>query len=90
MTDYVISLAGGIVAGIIFFGGLALTVSKLPHLKYPAFTALISLVLRTAAAMAAIYLVMDGKWQRALCALFGFLAVRLVMSAKYAIERKEV
>lgn len=78
------SVLGGTVIGALFFGGLWLTVRRIPRSRHPALLMFSSLILRLALAGAGFYWVMDGSAVRLLSALAGFLAVRWVLTGRLA------
>jgi F1F0 ATPase subunit 2 len=82
MNDFLslaISLAGGFGAGVVFFGGLWLTVRRLDGLRNPAVVVLLSSVARLAFVLAAFWwLSRGGLAQLAVC-LTGFLIARFVL-----------
>jgi F1F0 ATPase subunit 2 len=86
MTLQVLPLAAAFIAGLalglVYFGGLWLTVRQLAAGRWPVPAAFASLALRTAAAIAGFWYVMDGSWQRLLACLAGFMLVRLVMVSR--------
>ena len=71
-----LSLGAGVVLGIFYFGGLWLTVRKLPGARQPVLLSLSSFFVRLAVVLAGFYLVMSGRWERVLLCLLGFLCVR--------------
>jgi F1F0 ATPase subunit 2 len=75
-------VAGGII-GVFYFGGLWLTVRALAGARNPGFLILASFVSRTAVALFAFYLLMDGRWQRLLAGMAGFLIARYYMLRRY-------
>lgn len=83
LTDvwtWVGALLAGAVLGSVFFGGLWWTVRRGIASPRPALWFVSSLVARVALALAGIYLVSGGQWQRLLACLLGFwLARALVM-----------
>lgn len=68
----------GIVLGILFFGGLWLTVQKGLKSKNSALIFTGSFILRMALLMLGFYYVSANSWQRALICLSGFLIARVV------------
>ncbi|GAB2784284.1 ATP synthase subunit I [Rhabdobacter roseus] len=78
LFDYLISLAGGLVLGGLYFGGLWLTVKKALTARYPALWLLPSYVLRIGMALAGFYWLSAGAWPRLLVCVAGFLLVRVV------------
>jgi len=71
-----IALLGGVMVGLFYFGGLWLTVSRLPAAKYPALLALGSFLVRTVIALAGFYLLMAGSLYNLLACLVGFILAR--------------
>ncbi len=74
-------LAGGIL-GLVYFGGLWLTVSAMQRVRSPALLFVGSFVLRMSLAVAGFWLVMAGQWERAAACLAGFVAVRIVLTRR--------
>lgn len=81
MTDVYLPLFGAFAAGLglglIYFGGLWLTVRKLPAARQPGLLAAGSLAGRMAVCLFGFYLVMDGRWERLLSCLAGFVLIRI-------------
>src|SRR5579872_986266 len=77
---FVLVLVGGFVLGIIFYGGLWLTVRALPTSRHAVLLALASFWGRTGLVIGALLLAMDTAWQRALICLVGFALARIVFS----------
>ena len=75
-----ISISGGIVLGILFFGGLWFTVRALLFTRHPVLLTVSSFWIRTLIALAGFLLFMDGKWQNALACLAGFALGRVICS----------
>lgn len=82
-----LAFAAGLGLGLFYFGGLWLTVRRLPASRYPVPLLLISFAGRTAAAVVGFYFVMDGRWERALACLVGFLVARIVLTARLRPDR---
>jgi F1F0 ATPase subunit 2 len=66
----------GLVLGCLFFGGLWLTLSRIPYWRHPGLGMLASLLLRLALVGGGLYLLADGHWQRYAAALPGLLIAR--------------
>ncbi len=82
ITGYAVSLAAGFLLGYIFFGGLWLTVRRLPQMKRPFLWTTLSLFLRFGIVLMGFYLISrGGHWIRLLICLAGFIAVRYLMAA---------
>jgi F1F0 ATPase subunit 2 len=85
----VLALVAGFGLGLFYFGGLWLTVRRIPTTRHPALLTLGSFVGRTLLTLAGFYLVMDGRWERLALCLLGFLAARTVLVRKWGpIARK--
>jgi F1F0 ATPase subunit 2 len=72
-----LALAGGVLLGATFFGGLWWTVRRGISSKQPALLFLGSVLLRTGMALAGFYLIARGDWERLLASLLGFIMARL-------------
>jgi F1F0 ATPase subunit 2 len=70
------ALLAGVVLGMIYFGGLWWTIRKGLSSKRPAVWFIGSLLLRTTIALAGVYLVSSGHWQRMLACLAGLFLAR--------------
>jgi F1F0 ATPase subunit 2 len=73
------ALAGGVLLGAIFFGGLWWTVRKGMTAKSPALWFLGSSLLRMGIVLAGFYFVACGDWKKLLLCLLGFLIARVVV-----------
>ena len=73
-----LALAAGFTAGIIYFGGLWLTVRKLPHARHPILLALGSLAGRMAILLLPMYLTTAGQLFRVSIFLLAFLFARFL------------
>ncbi len=83
MTDIsalLLAWIAGIAFGSIFFGGLWWTVRKGLSSKRPALWFLASLLLRTSIVLAGVYFVAQGRWQRMLLCLLGFVTARVAVT----------
>lgn len=81
----VLALLAGIALGLFYFGGLWLTVQRLPTIRRPALLMLGSFFLRTLVALSGFYVVMSGSWARLLVCLTGFLAIRTLLASRSAL-----
>jgi len=70
---------GGLSLGIIFFGGLWITVKKLAASKMPALLFLGSFVFRIGIALGGFYYIGFGDWKRLVLCLVGFIAARFAV-----------
>ena len=73
------SFAAGNLLGVIYFGGLWLTVRNVHQVKHPALLVFVSFVARNAVVLPGFYWVMDGQWGRMISCLVGFLTVRYLL-----------
>lgn len=80
LTPIVVALFAGFGLGLLFFGGLWLTVRALPRSRYPAALMLGSFWGRTAVVVAGFILAIARRWQNALVCLVGFLIARLLLA----------
>ncbi|OPL09561.1 MAG: hypothetical protein AVO33_00255 [delta proteobacterium ML8_F1] len=78
----ILGFFGGIVLGIIFFGGLYWSVNKLPTMKHPGLLMVVSMLLRMAILLGGLYFVMAGELKNLLAAVVGVILVKFVMIAK--------
>lgn len=86
----ILAFATGIALGGWFFGGLWVTVRRLPTAASPALLVLGSFWLRLAVCALGFYVVMGGQWQRLLVCLFGFLGMRHFLVWCWRPERQPV
>jgi len=80
LTPIIVALLAGFGLGLLFFGGLWLTVRALPRSRYPAALMLGSFWGRTALVVAGFTLAISRRWQNALVCLIGFLIARLLLA----------
>jgi F1F0 ATPase subunit 2 len=76
----VLAWAAGAMLGVMFFGGLWWTVRKGMASQRPAMWFFVSLLLRMSLALAGLYVVSGGHWERLLLCLLGFVMSRLVVT----------
>jgi F1F0 ATPase subunit 2 len=82
MTDVArvgLALLGGAAIGVGYFGGLWLTVRRLPQSSRPVLVAFASFVVRAGLAVGGFVLLAGGDALRLLVALLGFVAARTVV-----------
>ena len=72
-------LLWGAILGLIYFGGLWLTVRRLMTVKHQAILMLCSFVVRNALMVIGFFPVIKQGWQYALICLAGFTVVRFIM-----------
>lgn len=83
----VLAVAAGGGLGLFYFGGLWLTVRRLPDTGRPALLFGASFVGRMALTLLGFYLVMDGSWERMLACLVGFIIARQFLTSRLRPER---
>jgi F1F0 ATPase subunit 2 len=72
----------GMALGLLYFGGLWLTIQRLPHTRYPIPLMLGSMIVRTAFTIGGFYYVMSQHWERAIACLIGFILMRMIFSSR--------
>ncbi|PTQ85809.1 F1F0 ATPase subunit 2 [Trichococcus patagoniensis] len=77
-----IALFGGVFLGVLFFGGLLLTVRLLVRVRYPTVLMLGSLLLRLGILLGGLYLLKDGSYLNLPLALLGILIGRFLIVSK--------
>lgn len=86
MTDWLfigLALAAGVGLGVLYFGGLWLTIRRLPETRHPALLTMGSYLARLALTMAGFYFVMDGQLSRLIAALAGFFLARQILVRRW-------
>lgn len=71
--------AGGVLLGILFFGGLWFTVRKAVTSKTPALVVLGSYIFRVGITVAGFYFIGMGNWKNLVICLIGFIIARFVV-----------
>ena len=79
LISMTLRFAFGILLGILFYGGLWLTVRRLPTTRHPLALTLGSLLLRMSVTLGGFIVMIGGRWQNAAVALAGFTAARLFL-----------
>jgi F1F0 ATPase subunit 2 len=84
MNSFIVQLCSAVLAGLalglFYFGGLWLTVRRIACCTRPALLMLGSFIVRLLVTLCGFYLVMDGRWERLLACLCGFLVTRFVLT----------
>lgn len=78
----ILALAAGALLGVVFFGGLKLTVQKGLTSKRPYLWFIGSFLARTAIVLSGFYLVSRSDLYRLLACIAGFIAARIVMTRR--------
>ena len=75
----VLCALGGAGLGLFFFGGLWLTVQRMPGTKQPMVFLTVSMILRLIVLLIGLFFIMDGDVFRLLAAVTGILAARFTL-----------
>jgi F1F0 ATPase subunit 2 len=87
----ILAFITGIALGIIFFGGLWITVKKIVTAKIPALWVLCSFIVRVGIVLLGFYFIGAGNWERLLICLLGFIAARfIIIHFTKAIDAKQL
>ena len=78
LFEITISFAAGLIIGAVYFAGLWFTVRRVTDTGAAPLWLLVSAVVRLAFLVAALFWIMDGRWERLLAALAGVIVARLV------------
>lgn len=84
-----LSFLAGMALGLLNFGGLWLTVRRLPHTKHAALLAIGSWLARLLITLTGFYFVMNGEWRYMAACLPGFLLSRMLLSRMLTEPMKE-
>ena len=79
ISTMILSFTGGILLGIIFFGGLWFTVKKIVAAKTPAVLVFISFIIRVAITVIGFYFIGSGNWQKLIACMLGFIIARFIV-----------
>lgn len=80
LSDLSFLLGGGVALGLVFYGGLWITLRRLRSLPYPGLVFAGSFLLRTALVVGGILWLTQGHLARLAAVLAGFLLVRVVLT----------
>lgn len=78
----VVGFFGGVVLGLVFFGGLYWSVQKLSTVKHPGLLMMASLLLRMGVLLTGLYFLMAGEIKNLLAAVAGVMLMKFVMIAR--------
>ncbi|WP_372634409.1 ATP synthase subunit I [Fodinibius sp.] len=73
---YVTAAGGGVVLGLIYFGGLWITINKVSDVRRPYLLLTASFLLRTALVLAGFYLLLLYNWIYLVLAMITFIVTR--------------
>lgn len=79
VVTMILVFMAGAALGVLFFGGLWLTVKKSVNAKSPALWILSSFLLRISITMIGFYYIGGNNWQRLLVVLLGFIVARFAV-----------
>lgn len=79
ITELILALVAGIVLGIMFFGGLWLTVKKGLQSKNSGLIFIVSLAIRMTIMLVSFYYIVQYGWKNVLACLVGFLIARVII-----------
>ncbi|MBE3069465.1 MAG: ATP synthase subunit I [Planctomycetes bacterium] len=82
-----LAVVAGVAAGLVYFGGLWLTVQRLPTSRRPGVLALVSFAVRLAVSVAVMGLCARRHWQLLAACVAAFLVTRVVLVRRWAPER---
>ena len=74
-----VAFLAGIGLGVLYFGGLWLTIRYLPEARSPGLVTLVSFAGRTVVTLLGMYVVMGGRWQRLVACLVGMVVARVAL-----------
>jgi len=75
----IVGFIGGILLGIIFFGGLYWSVNQLTKVQYPAALMIVSALVRMGIILFGVYLLADNNIKNVLAILIGIILVKVIM-----------
>ena len=86
----IIAFFGGILLGMVFFGGLYFTVERIQRVKHPALLMIFSLLLRMTMLLFGFYLLMNNRYQNLLAALVGVMISRFFLIQMFGNVKKQL
>jgi F1F0 ATPase subunit 2 len=89
MMSYVLAFGAGMILGLLFFGGLYITIQKIETAKNPALIMILSFMIRMAVLVVAFYFIAQSGYKEVLFALAGVIITRFVMTFRMRGEKKE-
>jgi len=90
-VNMIIAFIAGLALGILFFGGLWLTVKKAVTSKIPTLWIFSSFFLRISITLVGFYFISSGNWQRLLICVAGFIIARtIVIHFTQSIDKKQI
>jgi len=86
VLNFLIVFIVGMLVGVFYFGTLWVIVRQLPRVKRPALLILSSFFARNAVTVLVFYFIMDGRWERLITCLLGFLLARTVIVRRVKLQ----
>lgn len=80
------ALVIGIALGVFYFGGLWLTVRSVTKVQRPAMLVFGSFLGRMGIVLLGFYLVMNGRWERMVAVMAGFLLARMLLMRRLRLD----
>ena len=87
---YVLAFGVGIILGLLFFGGLYITVQKMETMKNPGLLMILSFMARMGVLVIAFYFISKVGYKEVLSALAGVILTRFVMTFRMRGQKKEI
>ena len=87
--DAAVAFPAGILLGLVFFGGLRMTVNRFVRGQFSPFAVVMSFAVRMAILLAGFWWIGAGEWQRYGFCLLGVLAGRGLVMLNARKERRE-
>jgi F1F0 ATPase subunit 2 len=81
-------LLAGMIMAWFYFGMLWITIRQLPGTRNPGMLALGAYIFRMGFILAGFYFVSDGRWERILVCLGGFILMRKILVRKWGLRAK--
>jgi len=88
-TIFILALMflAGMALGAFYFISLWQTLMILPKTQNRASLLMVSFVLRVAVVLTALYLLMDGHWERVAVAMIGFIVMRKILTYRLGTQK---
>jgi F1F0 ATPase subunit 2 len=86
----ILSGIAGLLLGLFFFGGLAWTVKTGLTAKSPAVIFGVSFLVRIVVTLAGFMMVSQGRWERLVCCLIGFVIIRFIFVHSHQLNLRKI
>ncbi|WP_169981388.1 N-ATPase subunit AtpR [Tautonia rosea] len=87
LVPLILAFTAGCCLGVLTFGGLWMTVRRLPTSRRPGLLLLGSFFARLGVCLTVFFVVMGGQWERLVACLIGLLVVRTVIIRRWGSNR---